>query len=155
MRTQGEFPMSLPFPAINVFSSPEEVWAMAFHELGQRIKRSFLRQEPHHHALNYVQGLMSDVSRKDGWQVAEDVGEATPYAMQHLLDRAKWDCDGVRDELRTYVKETLATPNGVLVIEASCSGACDEVLLRIFTLHFAGNYPHLIICTVLDGYPTK
>jgi len=37
--------------------------------------------------------------------------------MQHLLDRAKWDCDGVRDELRTYVKETLATPNGVVVID--------------------------------------
>jgi SRSO17 transposase len=37
--------------------------------------------------------------------------------MQHLLDRAKWDCDGVRDELRTYVRETLADPNGVLVID--------------------------------------
>jgi hypothetical protein len=37
--------------------------------------------------------------------------------MQHLLDRAKWDCDGVRDALRAYVVETLATPNAVLVID--------------------------------------
>jgi SRSO17 transposase len=37
--------------------------------------------------------------------------------MQHLLDRARWDCDGVRDELRAYVLETLATPHGVLVID--------------------------------------
>jgi hypothetical protein len=60
---------------------------------------------------------MSPAERKNGWQVAEEVREATPYAMQHLLDRAKWDCDGVRDELRTYVRETLAEPNGVLVID--------------------------------------
>lgn len=45
------------------------------------------------------------------------MGEATPYAMQHLLDRAKWDCDGVRDALRAYLSETLASPKGVLVID--------------------------------------
>jgi SRSO17 transposase len=76
-----------------------------------------MRQEPYHQALAYVRGLMSPVERKNGWQVAEEVGEATPYAMQHLLDRAKWDCDGVRDELRRYVWETLAEPNAVLVID--------------------------------------
>src|SRR2546422_6867890 len=43
----------------------------------------------HQRALAYIQGLMSSVERKNGWQVAEEVGEATPYAMQHLLDRAK------------------------------------------------------------------
>ncbi|HEX4205086.1 MAG TPA: IS701 family transposase [Ktedonobacteraceae bacterium] len=64
-----------------------------------------------------MQGLMSPVERKNGWQVAEEVGQATPYAMQHLLDRAKWDCDGVRDALRTYVWQTLAEPNAVLVID--------------------------------------
>ncbi len=60
---------------------------------------------------------MSPVERKNGWQVAEAMGEATPYAMQHLLDRAKWDCEGVRDELCTYVVQTLATPIAVLVID--------------------------------------
>jgi SRSO17 transposase len=64
-----------------------------------------------------MQGLMSLVERKNGWQVAEEVGQATPYAMQHLLDRAKWDCDGVRDALRAYIWETLADPSAVLVID--------------------------------------
>ena len=35
--------------------------------------------------------------------VAKKGGETAPYAIQHLLDRAKWDCDEVRDELRAYV----------------------------------------------------
>jgi len=46
--------MSLPFPSVNVFSSPEEVWTTVFHELGQRIKRHFVRQESYHQALAYV-----------------------------------------------------------------------------------------------------
>jgi hypothetical protein len=71
--------MSLPFPSANVFSSPEEVWAMAFHELGQRIRRHFVRSEPYHRALAYVQGLMSSIERKNGWQVTEEAGEVTPY----------------------------------------------------------------------------
>ncbi len=55
----------------------------------------------------YLRVLLSPVERKNGWQVAEEAGEATPYGMQHLLDRAKWDPDGVRDELRAYVSQTL------------------------------------------------
>jgi SRSO17 transposase len=76
-----------------------------------------MRQESSLRALAYIRGLMSEAARKNGWQIAEEVGEATPYGMQHLLDRAKWDCDGVRDALRTYVWETLADPNAVLVID--------------------------------------
>jgi hypothetical protein len=98
-------------------SSPEKVWTTAFNDLGQRIRHFFTRREPHQRALAYLQGLMSDVSRKNGWQVAEEVGEATPYAIQHLLDRARWDDDGVRDALRAYIWETLAVPGAVLVID--------------------------------------
>jgi len=117
MRTEGAFGMPFLFPSASPSSSPEEVWKTAFHELSQRIRRYFVRQEPHQQALAYLQGLMSPLERKNGWQVAEEMGEATPYAMQHLLDRARWDCDGVRDELRQYVVEMLAAPNGVLVID--------------------------------------
>lgn len=98
-------------------SFPEEIWTTAFNHLSQQIRPSFVRTESHQRALTYLQGLMSDVSRKNGWQVAEEVGEATPYAIQHLLDRAKWDCDGARDVLRAYVRETLAEPSAVLVID--------------------------------------
>ncbi|MFL5666613.1 MAG: IS701 family transposase, partial [Ktedonobacteraceae bacterium] len=66
------------------------MWTTAFNDLGQRIRRFFPRREPYQRALAYLQGLMSEVSRKNGWQVAEEVGEAAPYAIQHLLDRARW-----------------------------------------------------------------
>ncbi|GCF09548.1 transposase [Dictyobacter arantiisoli] len=109
--------MSLFAPTTHPLSTAEEVWKTAFNELSQRIRQRFVRPEPYHQALAYVRGLMSPVERKNGWQVAEEVGEATPYAMQHLLDRARWDCDGVRDAVCMYVWETLAEPNAVLVID--------------------------------------
>lgn len=107
---------SLFFPA-SPSSSPQEVWATALNKLSQQIRQHFARSESHQQALAYIQGLMSGASRKNGWQIAEEMGEATPYGMQYLLDRATWDCDGVRDELRTYVRETLASPNAVVVID--------------------------------------
>jgi hypothetical protein len=116
-REHKEKQMSLPFFSAHPSASPEEMWTAAFERLSQRIRHSFTRPETHQHALTYMQGLMGDVSRKNGWQVAEAMGEATPYAMQHLLDRAKWDCDEVRDALRAYIVETLATPNAVLVVD--------------------------------------
>jgi SRSO17 transposase len=115
MKTEGEPTVPLPFPSVH--PSAQEAWTTAFSELGQRIRSSFVRQEPYQRALAYLQGLMSGASRKNGWQVAEEIGDATPYAVQHLLDRAKWDCDGVRDALRMYVWETLAEPNAVLAID--------------------------------------
>src|SRR5712691_1313575 len=93
------------------------MWMTALNHLSQQIRPHFVRSEAHQQALAYMQGLMSKASRKNGWQVAEEMGEATPYAMQHVLDRARWDCDGVRDALRAYVWETLADPKGVVVID--------------------------------------
>ncbi len=66
-------------PSISSSSSPEEIWIAAFNTLSQRIRPSFIRQEPHQQALRYMQGLMSPIERKNGWQVAEEVGQATPY----------------------------------------------------------------------------
>jgi SRSO17 transposase len=84
--------------------------------MGERIGRSVVRQEARERIRVYLRVFLSPVERKNGWQVAEESGEATPYALQHLLDRAKWDADGVRDELRSYVSETLGEEAAVLVI---------------------------------------
>lgn len=67
--------MPLLFPSASPYPSPEEVWTTAFNELSQRIRRYFVRPEPHQRALSYAQGLMSPVERKNGWQVAEEMGE--------------------------------------------------------------------------------
>jgi hypothetical protein len=53
------------------------------------------------------------VERKNGWQLAEAVGDPTPYALQHLLGRADWDPELVRDDLRTYVVEQLGDPAAI------------------------------------------
>jgi SRSO17 transposase len=65
----------------------------------------------------YLQGLLSPVERKNTWQLAEAVGESTPYAFQNLLGRGRWDADAVRDDLRDYVREHLGDPSGVLVLD--------------------------------------
>ncbi len=109
--------MSLHAPPASLSSAPEEMWTTAFNELGQRMRYAFARPESYLRALAYLQGLMGLVERKNGWQVAEAVGEATPSAMQHLLDRARWDGDEVRDELQKYACAALASPQGVLVID--------------------------------------
>jgi len=39
--------------------------------------------------------------------------------MQHLLGRAKWDADRVRDDVREYVLEHLRDVDAVLVVDES------------------------------------
>ena len=92
-------------------------WAADLGALVDRIGRHFARAEPRRRALAYLQGLLSPVERKNGWQLAEAAGEASPYAVQHLLGRAVWDADAVRDELRAYVAEHLGDPDAVLVVD--------------------------------------
>ena len=99
-------------------SSPEEVWTKLFDSLCERLGPSFARSETRERVKAYLQGLLSPIERKNGWQLAEEAGLATPYAMQYLLNRAVWDSDELRDQLQAYVREMLAGPDGMLVIDA-------------------------------------
>jgi SRSO17 transposase len=92
-------------------------WAGELDAVGERIARHFPRVEPRQRALNYLRGLLSDVERKNGWQMAERLGDANPFAVQHLLGRAVWDVDAVREELVRYLSEHLGDPEGVLVVD--------------------------------------
>jgi SRSO17 transposase len=85
--------------------------------LAQRLAPRFARSEARRHAQAYLWGLLSPVERKNGWQLAEVVGDQTPYATQHLLGRADWDADALRDDLRGYVLEHLADPAAILVLD--------------------------------------
>ncbi len=95
-----------------VASFPEQVsrWPLALRQLHQRIAAYFARPEPRRHALLYLQAILSDIPRKNGWQIAEHVRQARPYGMQRLLSHAVWDQDGVRDELRAFVCQSLRAP---------------------------------------------
>jgi len=77
----------------------------------------FRRVEPRRRARALVVGLLAGLPRKNCWTIAEHAGDDTPDGMQHLLARAKWDADGVRDDVRGYVAEHLGDPRAVLVVD--------------------------------------
>jgi SRSO17 transposase len=92
-------------------------WQAGLDELLGRVAVRFPRVEPRRRARALVLGLLSDLPRKNCWTIAEHAGDATPDGMQHLLARAVWDHDGVRDDVRDYVVEHLGEPGAVLVID--------------------------------------
>lgn len=92
-------------------------WTQVLAHFHARIASLFARPEPRRRALAYVQGLLSSIPRKNGWQLAEHAREATPYGMQRLLADAVWDADLVRNEVRNYVLEHLGHPHVTLVID--------------------------------------
>jgi SRSO17 transposase len=85
--------------------------------VARRIGPRFARAEARRRAQAYLRGLLSPVERKNGWQLAEAVGDRTPYALQHLLGRADWDPDIVREDLRAYVVEHLGDEQAILVVD--------------------------------------
>lgn len=98
----------------------EELLAQASEELAQvtaRIRPRFRRAEARERAERYLHGLLSPVERKNGWQLAEELGEHGPRGVQRLLGEADWDEEGVRDDLQTYVIEHLGEESGVLVVD--------------------------------------
>jgi len=86
-------------------------------DVARRLAPYFARLESRQRAQAYLQGLLSAAERKNSWQLAEVCGESTPCGFQYLLNRADWDTDAVRDELRRYVIQHLGDPHGVLVLD--------------------------------------
>ena len=91
--------------------------AQALAELLVRIGSHFGRAEVRKRVGRYLHGLLAAVERKNGWQMAEELGEANAHGVQRLLEEADWDEEAVRDELRTYVIEQLGAPEGILVVD--------------------------------------
>ena len=91
-------------PDVGLTTVPDLIqWHQDLKVLHTRLASHFARPEPHARALRYVQGILSTVERKNGWQLAEQAREATPHGMQRLLSQAVWDADGVRDAIRAFV----------------------------------------------------
>jgi SRSO17 transposase len=92
-------------------------WVQRLSRLHARIAPRFARPEPRCRVLAYLQGILSDTERKNGWQLAEHAREARPDGMQRLLSSAVWDTNGVRDDLRSYTLEQLGQESAILVID--------------------------------------
>ena len=92
-------------------------WEAGLQALHGRIANRFSRSESRHRVLAYLQGLLGRVERKNGWQLAEYAGDATPDGVQRLLSIHQWDAEQVRDDLQRYVVEQLGEAQAVLVVD--------------------------------------
>jgi len=98
---------------------PEDVraWGQQLDSVAHRIGVRFARSETRDRVRAYLLGLLAPVQRKNSWQLAEQIGDADPYGVQHLLGRAGWDPDEVRDDLRAYAVVTLGDTDAVLILD--------------------------------------
>lgn len=89
----------------------------SYGDLLTRIGKMFPSAPSLANAKKYMQGLLSPIERKNGWQMAEALGETTPYSLQQFLYRGQFSADSLRDSLREYVNEKLGDEDGVLVVD--------------------------------------
>jgi SRSO17 transposase len=92
-------------------------WQTEFSAVIDRIAPRFARYEPLRHAGELMAGMVSGLDHKNCWTIAEHRGAATPDGLQHLLARASWDAEAVRDDLRDYVIDAFGDPGAILVVD--------------------------------------
>ena len=88
-------------------------------ELLSRISVAFANESGFANAKGYIQGLMGDAERKNGWQMAESLGMSTPYAIQQFIYRGRFSANELQKISRGYIAEHLGDEDGVLVVDES------------------------------------
>ena len=92
-------------------------WATQLDVVHTRIAHHFTRSEPRQRVLAYLKGLLSNCQRKNGWQLAELMGEMTPDGMQHNRIYCQVDANSVRDDLQGYIVEHLGESPAIGVLD--------------------------------------
>jgi SRSO17 transposase len=139
-----------------------QVWNVYWAQLERRIGPLFARSDVLRRAMTYLAGLLSPAERKNSWQLAEISGDPNPYGFQHLLGRADWDPDALRDKVRTYLTDYLADPAAIGVIDetgflkkgihsagvarqySGTAGRIDNCQIGVF-LAYASCYGHTLL----------
>jgi SRSO17 transposase len=88
-------------------------------EVLYRMRGLFARREVWAQAGKYVDGLLSDLPRKNGWWLAEHARDGSPDRMQRLLNHAVWDEQGAVVAVRDMVIEHLGDEFAVVVFDES------------------------------------
>ena len=94
-----------------------DTWADEFAAVHARLADLFRRAEPRAPVAKYLRGLVPCGERKDGWHLAERLGDPTPDRMQRLLYRVDWDADAAGDRLQRFVIERGGAPEGIGVVD--------------------------------------
>lgn len=76
-------------------------------ELLGRLEPHFARIEPFLQARAYLLAVMSCLVSRNGWRIAEFIGDKSPGKTQRLLNRAVWDTDAAMSEVRRFAAEGL------------------------------------------------
>lgn len=99
--------------------APEHVegWAEELASLTAGLGHLFARPEPREVFADLVEGLLSDLGRKNGWTMAERAGHATPHRIQKFLGEASWDADALLDEVQDYIAGRLGDAQATLVLD--------------------------------------
>jgi SRSO17 transposase len=109
--------------------------------------------EPWLQAGKYAAALMSQIRRRNGWTIAEHVGDRAPGKTQRLLNRAVWDTAAAVGVVRAFAVAGLdqaACRRGLVV------GAVDETGQVKQGEHTAGVKRHYLGCAgkVANGITT-
>ena len=94
-----------------------DLWSAELRAVKAQIQSLFGHASVAASASAFLDGLLGPERRKTGWMRAEAAGDPGPWRQQAVLGRSHWDADALRDLVRDYALETLATPDAVLVID--------------------------------------
>ncbi len=81
-----------------------------------RFAHLFRRTEPRMQMGKYIQALLQVTSRKNGWQIAQAVGDQLPDSTQRLLYLSMWDADVARDILQQFIIDKLRHKQAIGII---------------------------------------
>jgi SRSO17 transposase len=92
-------------------------WRAELGALLARFGRLFVRAEPREQAGRYLGGLLAPVEGKNGWRLAEAIGDARPWRTQRVLSHVLWDEEAARDLCREHAVGHLGAEDAVLVVD--------------------------------------
>ncbi|MFE0465553.1 IS701 family transposase, partial [Kitasatospora sp. NPDC058965] len=130
----------------------------------------FPRRETRQTLREVTEAVLMGLERINCWTLAEALGHSGPHRLQHLLSRAVWDHEAVRDHLAVFTVGRLADDQAVLVVDETgdeksstdavgaarqYSGALGGIGLAQVAVHltYAGRLGHALIDRAL--YLTK
>jgi SRSO17 transposase len=92
-------------------------WSVEFDSLTSRVASLFGHPKSRLHSRQYLEGLLAPIERKNGWAIAEHVGEKEPKAIQRFLNLTAWDADDLRDLNLDYALENLGDSEAILIAD--------------------------------------
>ena len=76
------------------------------------LRPCFARTQAWQQAVEYTAVLAGDLPRRNGWTIAQYVGDRAPNRTQRLLNRAVWDGEEAMGLVRRFVVEGLSVATG-------------------------------------------